>query len=180
MITAVLDAEGEILETGLVERQPAIDPALAYLMTSLLETVIKEGTARSLLTLGWTAPSAGKTGTTNDGRDAWFVGYTPDLVAGVWAGMDDARAANLSGAKSAIPIWASFMKAIYKDRPARDFEQPLGLVKVTIDPLTGLLPRSGCPDKSAELFIMGTEPHEFCSVHAGGLKGWFRKLFGSN
>src|SRR5258708_11474414 len=96
-------------------------------MPWLLEAAGKEGTAKSLARLGWTYPAAGKTGTTNDGRDAWFIGYTPDLLVGIWTGSDDGKAANLTGAKNALPLWAKFMNETYRRRPPISFVQPQGL-----------------------------------------------------
>lgn len=177
LIVAVMDAENNIMELNGVERTSVLDPALSYLVTSLLETTVIEGTARSLRSLGWNAASAGKTGTTNDGRDAWFVGYTTDLLVGIWVGNDDAKPANLTGAKNALPLWAQFMKRVYAGVAPLPFEKPAGLVSVNIDPTSGMLARSGCPEKKEELFIFGTQPAATCSVHAGGFKGWLIKLF---
>lgn len=177
LVSEVIDAEENVLELNTVERTPVIEPALSYLMTSLLETTISEGTAKSLRELGWTSPSAGKTGTTNAGKDAWFIGYTPGLLSGVWVGDDAAKAANLSGAKNALPIWAGFMKRVYEGRAVAKFEQPSGLVSVKIDPGVGLLARSGCPDQKQEIFLNGTEPKAYCQIHAGGLRGWFKRIF---
>src|SRR5262249_55722403 len=98
LVVAVLDAEENVLELNSVERTSVIEPTISYLMTSLLETTVSEGTARSTTSLGWKEPAAGKTGTTNKGRDAWFIGYTSDLLAGVWVGNDDAKPVNLTGA----------------------------------------------------------------------------------
>jgi penicillin-binding protein 1B len=145
-------------------------------MTSLMESVVKEGTARSLTGMGFDRPAAGKTGTTNDGRDAWFVGYTSSLLAGVWTGADDNRALKLTGAKDALPLWAAFMKEAVADRPAGDFVRPDGLVQVRICVESGMVARSGCPKKLDELFIAGTEPLRECLLHRGGIMGWFDRL----
>ena len=176
LVTAVLDSEGAVLEAPAPEATIALDPAVASLVTSLLESVVKEGTARSLKALGFTAPAAGKTGTTNDGRDAWFVGYTPALLAGVWVGDDANRALKLTGSKDALPLWAAFMKEAAADRPGGDFTRADGIVEVTICPESGMQARSGCPRKRTELFISGTEPMRECALHLGGLRGWFERL----
>jgi penicillin-binding protein 1B len=179
LVTAVLDAEGGILEAPPPESTAVLDPAVAYLMTSLMESVVKEGTARSLKALGFDAPAAGKTGTTNDGRDAWFVGYTSSLLAGVWTGSDENRALKLTGAKDALPLWAKFMKEAISDRPAEEFVRPPGVVQVRICTESGMLARSGCPKKLDELFIAGTEPTRECPLHRGGIMGWIDRLRGT-
>jgi penicillin-binding protein 1B len=179
LVTAVLDAEGGILEAPPPESTVALDPAIAYLMTSLMESVVKDGTARSLKTLGFDRPAAGKTGTTNDGRDAWFVGYTSSLLAGVWTGSDENRALKLTGAKDALPLWGKFMVEASADRPADEFVQPDGVVRVRICVESGMLARSGCPKKLDEVFVSGTEPTRECALHRGGIMGWFDRLRGT-
>lgn len=178
LVTAVVDAEGAVLEAVPPESRAVLDPAVASLMTSLLESVVREGTARSLPLLGFSAPAAGKTGTTNDGRDAWFVGYTSSLLAGVWAGDDSNRPLKLTGAKDALPLWAAFMKEAVADRPAEPFPRFEGLAAERVCAESGMLALSGCPVKRDELFIPGTEPQRECSLHRGGLKGWWDRLFG--
>jgi len=179
LITAVEDSSGETLEFGSRERTPVIQPALAYLMTSLLQSVVSEGTASGLgRVYGWNRPAAGKTGTTTGGRDAWFIGYTPELLAGVWAGEDSNRAIGVLGAGDALPIWAAFMEAALEGRPPKDFAPPPeGLVSKTIDPESGLLAVAGCPVRKTEFFLAGTEPVKKCPLHSRGLKGWFKRLF---
>jgi membrane peptidoglycan carboxypeptidase len=177
LVSAVLDAEKNLLETDPPVREPAISPGLSTLMTSLLQTTVSEGTAKSLTQYGWTAPSAGKTGTTNGGRDAWFIGYTPDLLVGVWTGDDESKAVNVAGAKSALPIWAHFMLDYVGGLPGREFPASSDVVRVKIDPVSGGLARSGCPQTTYELFMRGAEPKQDCPLHVGGFKGWFNKLF---
>jgi penicillin-binding protein 1B len=176
LIDAVTDARGAVLEFSQGEKEAVLDPARAYLLTSLLESVVSEGTARSLPLLGFTRPCAGKTGTTEEGRDAWFVGYTPGLAAGVWVGDDRNRPLKLTGAKDALPVWAAFMKEV-AEGPAEPFIQPQGLVTVSIDPASGLKARSGCPQRRDEVFAAGTEPTEYCPLHKGGVWGWFKSLW---
>jgi penicillin-binding protein 1B len=176
LVTAVLDAEGAVLEAPEPESTLVLDPAVAYLTTSLMESVVRDGTARALKTLGFDLPAAGKTGTTNDGRDAWFVGYTSSLLAGVWTGADDNRALKLTGAKDALPLWAAFMKEASADRPGGPFVRPEGVVQVRICVESGMLARSGCPKKLDELFVAGTEPLRDCALHRGGIMGWFDRL----
>jgi penicillin-binding protein 1B len=137
-----------------------------YLVTSMLQSVIREGTAASAAALGFTAEAAGKTGTTNDYRDAWFVGFTPDLLCVVWVGFDDNTPVGLSGTRAALPIWVDFMKAALDGRTPTEFPPaPEGIVYVEIDKDTGLLARPGCPHKRMELFVAGTEPREPCGAH---------------
>lgn len=180
LITAVEDARGGLLEYGARERIPVLKPALAYLMTSLLESVVSEGTASGLgKTYGWDRPAAGKTGTTTGGRDAWFVGYTPGLLAGVWTGDDSNRAVGGLGASDALPLWAEFMKTALEGLPPEKFTPPPeGLVSEKIDPASGLLAVAGCPERRTELFLAGTEPVRKCPLHTRGLKGWFKRFFG--
>ncbi|HXT00166.1 MAG TPA: PBP1A family penicillin-binding protein [Elusimicrobiota bacterium] len=178
LVTAVLDADGGVLEAPPPASTVVLDPAVAYLMTSMMESVVQQGTARSLKSLGFDWPAAGKTGTTNDGRDAWFVGYTTSLLAGVWTGADDNRALKLTGAKDALPLWAKFMKEAVADRPAEEFARPDGLVRVRICVESGMLAVTGCPRKVDELFIAGTEPMRDCALHRGGIMGWWDRLRG--
>jgi penicillin-binding protein 1B len=176
-VTGIFDSERNLIETDAPEIEPAISPALSTLMTSLLETTVVEGTAKSLSLLGWTAPSAGKTGTTNGGRDAWFIGYTPDLLVGTWMGHDEAKAVNLAGAKNALPLWARFMIDYNGGLEGKPFATSKDVVRMKIDPLSGALARSGCPETIAEIFMKGSEPKDYCPLHVGGIKGWFNKLF---
>lgn len=176
LIAAVYDAQGGVLEFSRFERGSVLDPAHAYLVTSLLESVVKEGTAKDLPKLGFSRPAAGKTGTTDDGRDAWFVGYTPGLLAGVWVGDDRNRALRLTGAKDALPVWAEFMKEACEGPPAA-FARPEGLVVKVIDPVSGQLARSGCPERRSEVFAAGTEPAQECALHSGGFFGWMKSWF---
>ncbi|MFI5347753.1 MAG: PBP1A family penicillin-binding protein [Elusimicrobiota bacterium] len=176
MVLAVLDAEGGVLEAPPPESVVVLDPAVAYLTTSLLQSVVKEGTARGLAKMGFTTPAAGKTGTTNDGRDAWFIGYTSSLLTGVWTGADDNRALKLTGAKDALPLWSAFMKEASADRPGSDFVRPEGVISARICVESGMLARSGCPKKLDEFFIVGTEPLRDCVLHRGGFIGWLDRM----
>jgi penicillin-binding protein 1B len=177
LVAAITDAQGKIIETENFARTPVISLDLAHLMTSLLQTVVSEGTAKSAARLGWTRPSAGKTGTTNKGADAWFIGYTPQLLAGVWVGDDHHKALGFTGAGNALPIWVSFMKAASADYPDEPFAKPEGLIEKTIDPMSGLLVRTGCPTRLKELFLPGTAPTSYCPLHPGGITGWFKRIF---
>jgi penicillin-binding protein 1A len=140
----------------------ALSPAESHLVTSMLTTVVERGTAQRARILS--RPVAGKTGTTNGGRDAWFVGYTSDLVAGVWVGFDDRQPLGFGeeGARSALPIWVRFVRDYVSIRrpPAVDFVRPDGIVTALVDPATGMLARPGQSDALEEIFLSGTEPRQ--------------------
>jgi penicillin-binding protein 1A len=160
-VLKVLDRDGNILEENLPNRQKVIEESTAYIMTSLLESVVQEGTGRRVRALG--RPVAGKTGTTNDLYDAWFMGYTPDLVAGVWVGFDEEAPLGKSetGSRAASPIWLGFMKRVLADRPIRVFQPPEGVVFANIDAETGLLPIPESKKTIFECFKEGTEPSTY-------------------
>ena len=139
----------------------------AFLVTNMLRSVLNEGTAASASRAWGFAPdAAGKTGTTNDLRDAWFAGYTPDLLCVVWVGFDDNTPTGLSGARAALPIWVEFMKGALAGRKTRPFDVPAeNIVFIDIDKDTGLLAAPACPKVISEAFIAGTEPQERCTAH---------------
>lgn len=162
LVEKVVDRHGDVLEEAVGTPQPTISPAIAYVLNELLQAVITEGTGRRANVLG--RPTAGKTGTTNDGRDAWFVGYTADLVAVSWVGYDDQRPLGRreTGGRTAIPAWVEFMKEAHKDLPPRPFPIPEGVELVTIDRETGLLAAEDAPASSRveAAFVAGTAPVE--------------------
>lgn len=129
----------------------------------MLRTAAESGTGASIRRLGFHRPVAGKTGTTDDFRDAWFIGYTPGLICLVWVGYDDNTPLNVNGAEAAIPIWVDFMKKAVMGIPSKEFQMPNGIVFRTIDPYTGKLAVDGCPEAVDEVFIQGTEPLEHCN-----------------
>ncbi len=147
----------------------ALSPATAFITTSMLKDVLTSGTARGLKKFSQKYPAAGKTGTTNDYRDAWFVGYTPQLVAGVWVGHDQPRPGGkgFTGGAVAAPIWERFMRQALAGKPATDFVRPDSVVSVTIDPTNTLLATAACPVKREEFFAAGTEPDDYCPMHGG-------------
>jgi membrane carboxypeptidase/penicillin-binding protein len=134
--------------------------------------------------MGLAGPVAGKTGTTNEARDAWFVGYTSNLVTLVWVGFDDGRPHGLSGAEAAAPIWTDFMKRATATYPPAAFEPPAGVATVRIDPTTGLRATDNCPQVATEVFLSGSEPAA-CEVHGtvvdrvqrlwDRVRDWFRR-----
>jgi penicillin-binding protein 1B len=144
-------------------------------MDQLLEEVVRSGTGASVWSRGINFPVAGKTGTSHDG---WFAGFTSKLICIVWVGFDDNRELNLEGAKSALPVWAEFMRRAHEHRQYRDvseFQAPAGVVSVPIDPLSGEIATAACPKVRTEYFIEGTQPVETCRLHGGGatqVAGW--------
>ncbi|MBT1073305.1 PBP1A family penicillin-binding protein [Geobacter chapellei] len=146
---------------------PVISPAAAFVTTQMLKDVMTYGTAKNLTKFSSMYPSAGKTGTTDDYRDAWFVGYTPQIVTGVWVGYDKPRPGgkNFTGGVIAAPVWEKFMRKVVASKQAVEFTKPETVVSVSIDPATGYLSTPGCPDKRDEFYIAGTEPIEYCPKH---------------
>ena len=131
----------------------------------MMRSVINEGTAAGARSAGFTLDAAGKTGTTNDLRDAWFVGFTPELLTVVWVGFDDNQPVGLSGAQAALPIWTEFMTRALAGRASDQFEVPDGISFVDIDADTGKLAVPSCPRVFHEAFIAGTEPTQSCDLH---------------
>ncbi len=150
-----------------VERRPVISPAVAYIATSMLRDVLVYGTAKSLQGFSRERPSAGKTGTTDDYRDAWFIGYTPQLITGVWAGYDIPKpmGPGFTGGAVCAPLWGRFMRSALAGSPASDFPRPDSVASVQIDPATGCLAVPECPKKQDELYAGGTAPTVYCPIH---------------
>lgn len=161
-IRRVVTAEGEVLEKKSLEMERAFSHDVITLMNKLMQGVLDRGTAASVRSRGFTLPAAGKTGTTSGHRDAWFVGYTPDLLALTWVGYLDNSVTGLSGANGALPIWTNFMKKVTHAQSHVDFTPAENIVIVPIDANTGLLHKRGCGEKVDEYFIEGTEPKEAC------------------
>ncbi len=177
-ITRIEDSEGTILVSFESEHKQVLKPETAYIMTDMLRDVIEYGTgmwANEFIDF----PAAGKTGTTQGYADGWFIGYTPDIVAGVWVGFDDRRitlgGADGQGARSALPIWAQFMKSVYDDNvlgmETREFEMPSGVRRVSICADTRLLVTYGCPDQIDEVMFENHLPKE-CDQH----RSFFRSV----
>ena len=140
----VVDRNGNVLEKRNIRVKRVISPRVAHDMNNMLRGVVERGTARSVRLQGFTRPAAGKTGTTNDARDAWFAGYTPDLLALVWVGFDHQSELGLPGSRAALPIWTDFMKKATSRLPVTDFVTPPGVSSFEADPRAGGGPR--CPD----------------------------------
>ncbi len=160
-ITRIEDRRGNVLERAQTEGVQVIEKSTAYIMTSLLKSVITEGTGRRALALD--RPAAGKTGTTNNLHDAWFVGYSPHYVSGVWVGFDQEKSMGRreTGSRAALPIWIDFMKQALADKPKKDFTAPKGVVFARIDTKTGLLPIAETRQTRFECFKKGTQPTEY-------------------
>ncbi|MHB0979771.1 MAG: PBP1A family penicillin-binding protein [Thermoleophilia bacterium] len=170
-VTRVERAGGELVDENTLVRTPVMDPASAYLTTDALKGVISHGTAR---TADIGRPAAGKTGTTQEYRDAWFVGYTPDLVTAVWVGypdeqkeMTDVHGIKVTGGSFPAQIWAAFMREALADVEPHEFPEPAGSkwITVSIDPESGLLATEWCPQAVSTRFLAGTEPTEPCPLH---------------
>ncbi len=159
-VTRIEDRFGKVLEEADIRSRPAIEKSTAYIMTSLLESVVQEGTGRRVRALG--RPTAGKTGTTNDLFDAWFVGYTPDYITGVWVGHDhlEPLGKGETGSRAASPIWLGFMERVLEGKPVKSFQVPKGVVFTRIDAETGLLPISETSRTIYECFKEGTVPEK--------------------
>jgi penicillin-binding protein 1B len=177
LVDSVRNSVGDMIMDFKPERRQVLDPRVAFVMTNMMEGVLNFGTAYEVRQRGFTAPAAGKTGTSHDG---WFAGYTSNLLCIVWVGFDDYSDIRLSGAQTAAPIWAEFMKKAidlpqYAD--VKSFAQPSGVVDVQLDKATNLLATPGCPDTYTATFIAGTEPNQTCD-HPIGVKGFFSRMFG--
>jgi penicillin-binding protein 1B len=138
-----------------------------FLVTNMMRSVLNEGTGASARAAGFTLDAAGKTGTTNDLRDAWFVGFTPELLTVVWVGLDDNQPLGLSGTQAALPIWTTFMSRALAGRGNVSFNVPEGVTFADIDRDTGKVAAPGCPRVFREAFLVGTEPRDVCQLH-----GW--------
>ena len=161
-ITKVVDRYGEVLEAQLplAETEQVVTPELAYLMTNLLQGVVKRGTGKDVNDLNW--PLAAKTGTTSDYADAWFMGYSPELLTGVWVGHDVRQKIGEyeTGSKAAVPIWKSYMEEVLKAYEKKEFEVPGSIVFVNIDQETGKAATQKTKYRLSQAFIAGTEPQE--------------------
>jgi penicillin-binding protein 1B len=169
--------DDEVKPAAAEESARVVSQAEAWLLTSLLKGVVTSGTARAVRASGLPDVVAGKTGTTNDGRDAWFVGYSPRLLALVWVGFDSGEPHGMSGAKAALPIWLDFMKQALDAYPQADFEMPAGISFADIDASNGKRAARACPVIVREAFLTGTEP-PLCDEHRGVIdhvvNGWNR------
>jgi 1A family penicillin-binding protein len=190
LITHIEDAHGKVLWRMPEAQQLVLDPAVAFLATSIMEDVVDRGTGRSVRTAGYHGPAAGKTGTTNGARDVWFVGSTPDLTAAVWLGFDQPQTImpNATGGRLAAPVWGEIMKAAYEKRalPA-PWAPPHSVTTVAVDRTSGGMATANCPPEnvSIEFFIVGREPAGYCHLHPESgldrsLRGLWRRITGGD
>ncbi len=165
LIARVHDREGRLLRRQEINARPVLDPRVAYMVVDLLQDAINRGTGAGARARGFVAPAAGKTGTS---RDAWFIGFTSNLLCAVWVGFDDNTDLGLPGSSAALPIWTAFMKravAMPAYRNTEEFIPPEGIVSVPLDPDTLFVATPDCPSVRTERFIAGTEPTELCPRH---------------
>ncbi|MGA7104599.1 MAG: PBP1A family penicillin-binding protein, partial [Candidatus Deferrimicrobiaceae bacterium] len=164
-LRAVTDSEGDLLQSEVPIREEAVDPRAAYLVTYTLEGVLDRGTGHAARLAGIDYPAAGKTGTTDAYRDSWFVGYTPDLVCVVWVGRDSGEPTGLTGSSGALRIWTRFMKSVYPAGGRYAFAIPPGITIAEIDPESGFLATSACPETFPEAFPDDLVPTQTCPLH---------------
>jgi penicillin-binding protein 1B len=177
MVASVRTATGDILNDYTPVSRQVLDPRVAYLTTNMMEAVLNSGTAAAARSRGFRAPGAAKTGTSHD---AWFAGFTSNLLCIVWVGNDDYTDIKLQGADAAAPIWAEFMKKAvllpqYSD--TREFVPPQGVEVVNLDKVTNLLADGSCPDDYSAAFLDGTAPTDTCD-HPPDRRNIFQKIFG--
>jgi penicillin-binding protein 1A len=175
-INRIVDRSGQIIEENQPSLSQAISKEMAHVMTDLLRAVIQEGTGWRIKALK--RPAAGKTGTTNELRDAWFIGFTPSLVTGAWVGYDDRRPMGKgeTGSRAASPIWLYFMSQVLKDQPVEDFAIPEGVVFAKIDAKTGLLASPYSEKTVFQAFKEGTEPKEYTPRPRAAKSGQFSQF----
>ena len=174
----LVDEHGRILTRKHMQIRSLTTPAKAFLITSFLWSAVEEGTGRSLKELGIRFPVAGKTGTTNDFHDAWFVGYTPDVLALIWVGFDDGTSINATGAQAALPIWADLMKRLPQFSGGHWFTPPPGLVQATVcSQSRDLAVEGACPEPTVEFFLESNVPQQTCRLHGfHPLKAFLRSI----
>jgi penicillin-binding protein 1A len=183
LITRVEDNRGNVLWQAQPSGRQMIDEGVAFLTVSMMQDVIERGTGMAVRRANFRHAAAGKTGTTNDAKDVWFVGATPDLAAGVWLGFDQPRQImpNASGGRLAAPVWGEVMREAYASRPAPlPWQPPANIVTAAIDIDSGMLAAPQCPPERIriEYFLHGMEPGSYCPLHAtgGGFEGTLRGL----
>lgn len=164
-LASVTTENGGIIISRKRQSKHVFDPRVTYLTGYALEGVLERGTAYEAEELGINFPASGKTGTTNGNKDSWFVGFTPDMVCAVWVGYDSGADTGLTGAQGALRIWSRFMRSIYSPSPPPAVVPPKGIQMAVIDPQTGYLATSACPQKFKEAYLRGTAPAKTCPDH---------------
>ena len=180
IIREVLDPAGKPLALERPGSGRAISAEAASMITDVLQGVLKRGTARSAAALGYRGDAAGKTGTTDDTRDAWFVGYTADRLALAWVGYDENSRTGLTGASGALPIWVDVMRHAGGADDPESRRGAAGMLRVDVCAESGALAVKKCPHPVKEDFVAGTEPIDPCPIHQGKFKRWFRRLMGKD
>jgi penicillin-binding protein 1B len=178
LLASVRNASGDIVADFAPQARQVLDPRAAYLTQSMMESVMNHGTGLSARRAGFTAPAAGKTGTEHD---AWFVGYTSNLICIVWIGNDDYTDIKIQGADAAAPVWAEFMNRAIKLPQYSDvkpFSPPGGITMATLDKTTNLLADSSCPDDYSAAFLDGTAPQNYCSQMSENPQNFIQRIFG--
>ena len=178
MVKSVRDASGNVMNDYHTDSKDVLDPRVAYVMTTMMEAVVNNGTGFPVRARGFTPPAAGKTGTSHD---AWFAGYTSNLLCIVWVGNDDYTDIKLMGGVVAAPIWAEFMKravALPQYSDTKEFSAPSGVVTLNLDKVTNLIATPSCPQDYSVAFIAGTEPKQTCDQAYADHRGFFTKIFG--
>jgi penicillin-binding protein 1A len=168
MITKVVDRYGSVLEdNSAIRKNEVLSPQTAYVMVDMMKGVVDSGTAQRARWMGFTRPAAGKTGTTDNYCDNWFIGYTPQITAGAWVGFDDKTSLGESedGARNAVPIWTRFMLAAHDSLPTEDFEEPEGIAHVDVCVESGQVATDRCPLVANEAFREDNQPTEECTIH---------------
>jgi penicillin-binding protein 1B len=175
-ISLVRAPDGAVIYQHRPDRRNTLDPRVNYLMVSMMQDVLRYGTGGGVRSRGFNLPAAGKTGTSHDG---WFAGFTSNLLCVVWVGFDDNRELKLEGSKSALPIWAEFMKQASKFRRyqvARNFTAPAGIVSATICPESGELAGPYCPEERGDQFISGAQPAVECRIHSSNITNYAERV----
>jgi penicillin-binding protein 1B len=164
----VVGEKGDVLERRHMSVQSVTTPGKAFLITSMLRSTVEQGTARSLKDMGIRFPAAGKTGTTNDFKDGWFVGYTPEIVTLIWIGFDDGISLQAPASVLTLPIWADLMNAIPQHLSGTWFRTPPDIVVETVCRESGQRAlASGCTSTLEEFFLAENTPKERCTLHQG-------------
>lgn len=170
MVTKVVDRDGVVLEENRPRTRVVQEAAPLYVLTTMLQSVMDRGTGAKAREYGFRRPCAGKSGTTNDNSDAWFIGYTPDVVTMVWVGFDERKpiGARMTGSAAALPAWTDIMKAATANLPEKEFTKPEGVVTRSVCSETGELATEHCPATESEVFLAKDAPTEPCPKHGGG------------
>ena len=166
-ILAVVTRDGKLLESREVKMKRVAPASVCYVMDDMLKDVLVYGTGSKAKQYGFRRPFAGKSGTTSNYRDAWFIGFSPRILSLVWIGFDDGHSVRLAGGDACVPIWATYMNRIGGLVPDVDWKRPDDVVEREIDPQSGMLATPFCPQERSEIFVAGTEPTSVCPLHAG-------------